>query len=116
MAVGQRTVDEETAPARGWGLNTWDSPWLNFKFLLGVAIVLLIRLLDSFRELDKIFIMTQGGPGTVTETVSYYAFLTGFKFFRIGYAAAMSLLLLAVTAIICTGIAKVLHKEQIFER
>ena len=81
-----------------------------------IAIILLIRLLDSFRELDKIFIMTQGGPGTSTETVSYYAFLAGFKFFRIGYAAAMSLLLLLVTVIICTGIAKVLHKEQAFER
>ena len=98
------------------------STWQRLRYVMlplltrVIAIILLIRLLDSFRELDKIFIMTQGGPGTVTETVSYYAFLTGFKFFRIGYAAAMSLLLLLVTAIICTGIAKVLHKEQTFER
>ena len=77
-----------------------------------IAIVLLIRILDSFRELDKIFIMTQGGPGSVTETVSYYAYITGFKYFRVGYASAMSLLLLAVTVVICVAIAQVLHKEQ----
>ena len=98
------------------------STWQRLRYVMlpllrrVIAIILLIRLLDSFRELDKIFIMTQGGPGTSTETVSYYAFLTGFKFFRVGYAASMSLLLLVVTVVICIGIAKVLHKEQIFER
>ena len=98
------------------------STWQRLRYIMApllrrvIAIILLIRLLDSFRELDKIFIMTQGGPGTSTETVSYYAFLSGFKFFRIGYAASVSLLLLIVTVIICMGIAKVLHKEQTFER
>ncbi len=77
-----------------------------------IAIVLLIRVLDAFRELDKIFVMTQGGPGTATETVSFYAYLAGFKYFRIGYASAMSILLLVVTVLICTLIAKLLHTEQ----
>jgi multiple sugar transport system permease protein len=77
-----------------------------------IAIVLLIRFLDAFREFDKIFVLTQGGPGTATEVVSYYAYLSGFKFFRIGYAAAMSLLLLMVTVFISTVIAKLLHKAQ----
>jgi multiple sugar transport system permease protein len=77
-----------------------------------IAIALLIRLLDAFRELDKIYVMTQGGPGTATETVSYYAYLSGFKYFQVGYAAAMSILLLLITVVICTAIAKVLFKEQ----
>ena len=77
-----------------------------------IAIALLIRLLDAFRELDKIFVMTQGGPGTATETVSYYAYLTGFKYFQVGYAAAMAILLLLVTVLICTAIAKILFKDQ----
>ena len=77
-----------------------------------IAIVLLIRVLDAFREFDKIFVLTQGGPGTSTETVTFYAYLTGFKYFRIGYASAMSILLLLVTVAICVAIAKVFHKEQ----
>jgi multiple sugar transport system permease protein len=77
-----------------------------------IAIVLLIRFLDAFREFDKIFVLTQGGPGTATEVVSYYAYLSGFKFFRIGYAAAMSLLLLFVTVYLSTAIARILHRDQ----
>ncbi len=76
------------------------------------AIVLLIRVLDAFREFDKIFVLTQGGPGTATETAVFYAYLSGFKYFKIGYASAMSILLLIVTVIICVAIAKVFHKEQ----
>jgi multiple sugar transport system permease protein len=77
-----------------------------------IAIVLLIRVLDAFRELDKIFVLTQGGPGTATETASFYAYLTGFKYFKVGYASAMSILLLFVTVLLCTAIAKVFHREQ----
>ncbi|MFQ6018133.1 MAG: carbohydrate ABC transporter permease [Kiloniellaceae bacterium] len=77
-----------------------------------IAIILLIRVLDAFREFDKIFVLTQGGPGTATETAVFYAYLSGFKYFKVGYASAMSILLLIVTVIICVAIAKVFHKEQ----
>jgi multiple sugar transport system permease protein len=96
------------------GASYWQRLWhITLPMLRRViAIALLIRLLDAFRELDKIYVMTQGGPGTATETVSYYAYLSGFKYFQVGYAAAMSILLLLVTVVICTAIAKVLFKEQ----
>jgi multiple sugar transport system permease protein len=77
-----------------------------------IAIVLLIRFLDAFREFDKIFVLTQGGPGTATEVASYYAYLSGFKFFRVGYASAMAILLLFVTVILCTTIARLLQRTQ----
>lgn len=75
-----------------------------------IAIVLVMRVLDTFRMFDKIFVMTHGGPATVTETASFYAYFAGFKYFRIGYASAMSFLLLMVTVLICTLVAKTLHK------
>ena len=64
MAVGQRTSAETTSPARGWGLNTWDSPWLNFKFLLGAGIVLLILLFGLLGPLfwDTDMAYTGSGP------------------------------------------------------
>lgn len=92
--------------------------WQRLRFIIFptltriIAIALLIRVLDAFRELDKIYVMTLGGPGTATETVSYYAYLSGFKYFKVGYAAAMSILLLIVTALVCSAIAKVFYKEQ----
>ena len=76
-----------------------------------IAIVVLFRILDTFRMFDKIYIMTVGGPGSATETVSFYAYLSGFKYFRIGYAAAMSFILLAITVMISTVVANVLHRE-----
>ena len=77
-----------------------------------IAIILLIRMVDSLREMDKIYIMTQGGPGTSTQLVTFWAYLQGFKYFKVGYAAAMSIILLIMTIILATGMAKVLHKEQ----
>ena len=69
-------------------------------------------MVDSLREMDKIYIMTQGGPGTSTQLVTFWAYLNGFKYFKVGYAAAMSVILLIMTIIMATGLAKFLHKEQ----
>ena len=77
-----------------------------------IAVVVLIRMLDSLRELDKVYILTQGGPGTSTTLVTFWSYLNGFKYFKVGYAAAMSIILLIVTIILATGMAKVLHKEE----
>ncbi len=77
-----------------------------------VAIVLLLRILDVFRMFDKIYVMTHGGPGSATETVGFYAYLSGFKYLHIGYAAAMSFLLLFVTVFISITIAKTIHGEE----
>ena len=62
-----------------------------------IALSLLIRSMDVLREYDKVFTMTYGGPGTATETVSFYIYRVGFKMFDIGYAAAGSYILLIIT-------------------
>jgi multiple sugar transport system permease protein len=45
---------------------------------------------------------TQGGPGTSTETISWYIYQLGFKFFRLGYASAVSFLVVIIMTIIAT--------------
>jgi len=55
-----------------------------------IAIAALLRFMDSYKYLDKVFIMTYGGPGTATELPTFYAYLVGFSYFKVGYAAAMS--------------------------
>ena len=44
--------------------------------------------LDLFKLFDIIYALTNGGPGTMTETASLYVYTLGFKNFRLGYAAA----------------------------
>jgi multiple sugar transport system permease protein len=51
-----------------------------------------------------IFVMTGGGPGTVTEATNYYAFLQGFNYSLIGYSAAISVVVLASVLVISFGI------------
>ncbi|MDQ3654067.1 MAG: sugar ABC transporter permease [Chloroflexota bacterium] len=54
---------------------------------LMVAIVL--RTIDALKAFDTIFTMTQGGPGTASETINIYLYLQAFSFFRIGQASAV---------------------------
>ncbi|MCH3918230.1 MAG: sugar ABC transporter permease [Spirochaetia bacterium] len=65
-----------------------------------IFITMLIRGMDAIREYDKIFTMTHGGPGTNTETVSYFIYRQGFELFDTSYACATSLLLLVFTILI----------------
>jgi multiple sugar transport system permease protein len=67
-----------------------------------IAVALLFRGLDAFKFFDTVFIFTQGGPGTSTETISWYIYQIGFKFFRMGYAAALSYLVLILLVVVCT--------------
>lgn len=61
-----------------------------------LAIAILIRALDLFRLFDIVWALTQGGPGTMTETISIYAYVQGFQQFETSYAAAMAFLILVI--------------------
>jgi len=63
-----------------------------------IAITLLMRLIDAFRVLEVIYILTFGGPGDSTEILSLHIYKTAFVGQRLGSAAAISVLLLLVVA------------------
>lgn len=65
-----------------------------------IGVVLLLRVMDAFKIFDKIYILTAGGPGSATETVAFHAYRQGFGFFRMGYASALSMILLIVVLIV----------------
>jgi multiple sugar transport system permease protein len=67
-----------------------------------VAVAILFRALDAFKIFDLIFMFTQGGPGTSTESVSWYIYQLGFKFFRLGYASAVSYVVVIFLSIVAT--------------
>jgi multiple sugar transport system permease protein len=76
-----------------------------------IIVAVLIRGLDIMKVFDLVFVMTNGGPGTVTETISYYIYLLGFKFFRLGYGAAASYLLLVVLSIVVVFLLNRLSRQ-----
>jgi multiple sugar transport system permease protein len=63
------------------------------------TVVLLLLTLYSFKRVAIIYIMTAGGPSRSTETLSVLTYLEGFKFFRMGSAAAIGTAMLVVTLI-----------------
>jgi multiple sugar transport system permease protein len=64
-----------------------------------IAIAVLIRGIDLFRAFDYVYVMTSGGPGTATYTLSLYAWQQTFSFIKWGYGAAISLLALVIVVV-----------------
>ena len=69
-----------------------------------MLVALLIRALDVFKIFDTVFSLTFGGPGTFTETITLYVYLLGFRNFRLGYTAAMAVLVLALVSLATTAL------------
>ena len=67
-----------------------------------VAVAILIRGLDLFRIFDIIWARTEGGPGSMTETISLYTYVSGFSQFDTSYTAAMAFLVVAILSAIVT--------------
>lgn len=57
-----------------------------------------LRVMDAFLELDKVFVMTGGGPGSSTQFVSMFVYKQAFQYYELGYASAVIVVLLAVLA------------------
>jgi len=61
-----------------------------------LLIAFVFRFMDLFRWFDTIYVMTKGGPGTATETLNLFGYLTGFTFMNMGYAAAIGITMLMI--------------------
>lgn len=99
LAALQMMPAEPIEAARIDGAGTWQVFRHVVLPLLRPAIVVtvLFRLIESVKAFPLIFIMTGGGPGTVTEATNYYAFLQGFTYSLLGFSAAISVVVLAGT-------------------
>ncbi|MBI2255086.1 MAG: sugar ABC transporter permease [Proteobacteria bacterium] len=82
------------------------SPWrqfwdITFPMMLPIsAAVVFIRLIESYKIIDTVFVLTGGGPGISTETLTLFAYQEGFKKFNLGYTSALSFLFLIVITVI----------------
>jgi len=61
-----------------------------------ILVALAFRLLDAFRVFDLIYVLTGGGPGTATESISVYTFSALLQKLRFGYASALSMITFGV--------------------
>lgn len=78
-----------------------------------VLFVLSIRIMDAFRFFDTIYVLTGGGPGTATETLTLYTYATGFARLEVGKASALGVLtLLIVAGLVATTISLLYRRDK----
>jgi multiple sugar transport system permease protein len=77
-----------------------------------IQVALLIRLIDAIRIFDIIYVLTKGGPGDATESVSIHIYLRAFQELDIGYAAAVSFILLIIIVLLCKVFIGVFEKAK----
>ena len=55
-----------------------------------LAVVVILKSIFSLKTFDTIFMLTNGGPGTATQTIAHYIYFNGFKYYDMGFAAAVA--------------------------
>lgn len=103
---GQDEEIEEAARLDGatWGRIFWNISLPLMRPVIAVALIL--RGIDITTMFANVFIVTKGGPAFGTETISFFIYRTGFKFFNFGYASAASVMMLILTIIVAQLVVK----------
>ena len=69
-----------------------------------LVVTLLMRMIDGFRGLEVVYVMTFGGPGQSTELFSLHIYKAAFISQKLGYSAALSVLLLCIVAALALAV------------
>ncbi|WP_292146844.1 sugar ABC transporter permease [Mesorhizobium sp.] len=65
-----------------------------------IMIALMLRIIDTFRTFDVVWLMTQGGPGGATNLLTVYSYLLAFQAVDFGHAAAVSYIALGMSLLV----------------
>lgn len=76
-----------------------------------VLVALLIRAMDLIRYFDKILITTNGGPANATKIISIRLYEVAFRFFELGYAAVIGLMMLVFSIVVAISFVQVLRRR-----
>ena len=75
-------------------------------------IVLLIRMMDALKVFDTVYVLTRGGPGTSTYVASMYNYVLFFGNYQVGYAAAMSYIILIIVNVFAIALIFALSERR----
>lgn len=96
------------------GANAWHRFWHITLPLLWpyIMMALVIRTIDALKVFDTIFVITQGGPGTASETLNIFIYLQAFQFYRIGYASAVIVFFFLLVVALTVGLLYLRQKTK----
>lgn len=77
-----------------------------------ILVAILFRTMDAFKVFDLVYFMTGGGPGSITTVLNLYGYRAAFKYFRMGYSATISIIVIVLATVICQFYMKIFYKVR----
>jgi multiple sugar transport system permease protein len=115
MLAGLAAIPKEPIEAAQiLGASRWRIFWeVQLPLLRPVILLaLVLRFLEAMAEFPKIWALFQGGPGTATETIPVYIFLTTWQYFQISKGAALSYVAMMLMIVIVLLAIRLLQREK----
>ncbi|MEM6760061.1 MAG: sugar ABC transporter permease [Pseudomonadota bacterium] len=76
-----------------------------------LAVVIILKSIFSLKTFDQVFMLTNGGPGTATQTLSHYIYFNGMKYGQIGYSASVAWMMVIPMIFLTYAYAKFVFKK-----
>jgi multiple sugar transport system permease protein len=95
--------------ASGWQVFRYISLPLVSPFLFIAA---MIRMVDAVKSFDIIFAITQGGPGTASETINLYLYSVAFVYYDVGYASAIVIVFFAIIVALAAALLRLRQRTH----
>lgn len=77
-----------------------------------IAVVVILKTIFSLKTFDQIFMLTNGGPGTATQTLSHYIYFNGMKYGQIGYASSVAWLMVIPMIFLTFAYARFIFRKD----
>lgn len=93
-------------------------PWAAFRYVTWPHLVpfafiaLIFRIIQAFAIFDLVYVLTGGGPGGATETVSIYAYQTTMRYLDFSYGATITIALVSALAVIALFLRLILREAE----
>lgn len=94
------------------------TPWQAFRYIAlpllkpAIAFLTVVGTILAFQSYSAVFLLTRGGPYGETRVLGYYLYEVGFENFRLGYAAALTLVILALTFLFAYAQLRLLKEAE----
>jgi multiple sugar transport system permease protein len=114
MLGGLAGIPRETLEAaRVDGASSWavfrDITLPQLKPVIGI--VLLLKTVFALKAFDTIYTLSNGGPGTSTQTLAYFVYQTAFNYYDMGYAAASAYILTTVLMVLAVFYLRLIFRK-----
>lgn len=77
-----------------------------------LLVVAVLKTVFALKMFDQVVTLTGGGPGSSTETLAYFIFNVGFKWYDMGYASALAWILTGIMMLISVWYVRMLLKDR----